>query len=352
MIKKSLLILCCASLSICALAQNETLDYYLPKTELRFQLLVEKTSYTPGEFARYSERFLRKEASEKASTSYRLVGINMYTTAIPDTAKYFSIPLDKKHTIFTVEKSPEGVLQAINTKAKTISSPQGFTPARKEKTPNPHDYMSEEILSAGSTAKMAELTAGEIYDIRSSRNDLNRGEAEYMPKDGDQLRFMLANLDKQEAILTQTFQGVTTCDTTQYEIVYLPTPVAEENTKSDKTLLFRFSRHLGLVDDDDMAGVPYYIKVDDLKTIPQLRTAADGEKRSKDDDGVTVNMPGKIKITVYEGSRTLVSFEAYAAQYGKLESLSSTLFSKKTTTHVQLNPVTGQVESIETEPLN
>ncbi len=353
MVKRLLLSLFCTLVAAYAMAQNEELTYYLPKTELRFQLLIEKTNYTPGEFARYSERFLRKAAEEKPSTSYRLVGINMYTTAIPDSTKKYVVPLDKKHTIFTVEKAPNGVLQAINAKAKAVSQPESFVPQKKEPVANPHDYMSEDILSANSTAKMAELTAREIYDIRSSRNDLNRGEAEYMPKDGEQMRLMLANLDKQEAILTQTFQGVTQCDTTQYEVVYLPENDPEEGNKAgEKTLLFRLSKQLGLVDADDMAGTPYYVKVEDLKVIPRLSTAADGEKRSKDDAGVTVNMPGKVKISIYEGNRTLASFEAYAAQYGSLESLASSLFSKKTATHVQLNPVNGNVEYIETEPVN
>ncbi len=332
------------------MAQNEELSYYLPKTELRFTLLVEKTDYTPGEFAKYSERFLRKPANEQKTTEYKLVGIDMYTTALPDSAKHFTVPLDKKHTIFTVEKTAEGILQAINAKAKAVATPAPFVAAKRAPTPHPHDYMSEEILSAGSTAKMAELTAQEIYDIRASRNDLNRGEAEYMPKDGEQMRMMLDNLDKQEAILTQTFQGVTVCDTTQYEIVYCP--ALSKEGAADKTILFRLSKHLGMVDNDDMAGAPYYIKVDDLQLIPPLRTAADGEKRSKDDVGITVNIPGKIKVTIYEGNKTLASFEVYAAQYGTLESLSSSLFSKKTTSHVQLNPVNGNVEYIETEPVD
>ncbi len=333
-----------------SLMAQEELTYYLPKTELRFQLLIEKTDYTPGEFAKYSERFLRKTASEEPSTSYRLVGINMYTTAIPDSAKFFAVPLDKKHTIFTVEKTSNGILQAINAKAKAVTPPETFTPAKKEPIANPRDFMSEEILTAGSTAKMAELTAQEIYDIRSSRNDLNRGEAEYMPKDGEQMRLMLANLDKQEAALTQTFQGVTVKDTVQYEVVFCPEVVENGNSSQEKELLFRLSKHLGLVDNDDMAGAPYYIKVEDMKTIQPLKTAADNEKRSKDDGAITVNMPGKIKVTILEGNKTLTSFETYAAQYGNLETLASSLFSKKTTTHVQLNPVNGNVEYIETEP--
>ncbi len=333
-------------------AQTEELSYYLPKTELRFQLLIEKSEYTPGEFAKYSERFLRKAADEQKHTFYRLAGINMSTASIPDSAKQFSVPLDKKHTIFTVDRASNGVLMAINAKRKEYSEPESFVSAKKEKPVNPHDYMSEEILSAGSTSKMAELTAREIYDIRASRNDLNRGEAEYMPNDGQQMKLMLANLDKQENILTQTFQGTTVCDTTQYEVTFCPEKSGDLDNGNGKTLLFRLSKYLGLTDNDDMAGEPYYIKVEDLNIIPPLTTAADGEKRAKDDAGITVNMPGKIRITIYEGSIKLSQFETYAAQYGTLETLSSSLFSKKTTSHVQLNPVNGNVESIETEPID
>ncbi len=335
------------------MAQTEDAEYYLPKTEMRFRILVERTEYTPGEFAIYSERFLKKAAKEEASEEYRIAGITMYTTSIPDSAKMFTLPIDKKHTIFNVVRSSNGVLTAINAKPKAVTEPAAFKPARKEAAVNPHDYMGEDILSAGSKSKMAELTAHEIYDIRESRNDLNRGEAEYMPKDGEQMRLMLANLDRQESILMQTFQGVTVRDTTEHEIVFCPSQPAEgAEADSGRTLLFRFSKHLGLVDDDDMAGAPYYIKVEDLNIIPKIKTAADDEKRSKGDPGIMVNMPGKIKATIMQGNKALSSYELYAAQFGKLESLPSTLFGTKMTSHLQLNPVTGNVESLETEPID
>ncbi len=335
-----------------SMAQGEA-EYYLPKTELRFQILIEKTEYTPGEFAIYSERFLRKTANEQSSTEYRVVGISMYTTAIPDTAKLFTLPLDKKHTIFNVERSSNGILQAVNAKRKVTTTPEPFTPAKKEKAVNPHDYMSEDILSAGSKSKMAELTAREIYDIREARNELNRGEAEYMPKDGEQMRLMLANLDRQENILMQTFQGVTEKDTIQQEITFCPSaPEENDEASSGKILLFRFSKLLGLVDMDDMAGTPYYIRVEELNIIPKLKTAADGEKRSKDEASIMVNMPGKIKVTIIKGNTPITSYELYAAQFGKLESLSGSLFGRKMTSHLQLSPITGNVESLETEPLD
>ena len=340
--------------SITANAQTEGTRYCLPKTEMRFQILVEKTTYTPGEYAAYSERFLKKTESEQPSTSYNIVGVKMYTTAIPDTAKSYVVPVDKKHTIFNVELDRNGVLLAINTKAKATAEPEIFTPAPKDKPLNPRDFMSEDILAAGSVAKMAELTAREIYDIRNSRSELTRGEAEYMPKDGDQLKIMLANLDRQEKILLQMFQGVTEKDTVEHEIVYCPKGnVGDGSAKEEEDdILFRFSQKLGLVDADDLAGAPYRLNIEDLKTIPELHTAVDGEKPSKDATGIMVNMPGKIKATLTAGNRTVSTFELYAAQYGRLELLSDNLFGKKMITKLRLNPITGYVELLETEPLD
>ena len=56
---------------------------------------------------------------------------------------------------------------------------------------NPRRYLTEEILAAGSTAKMAELTAREIYDLRENRSLLIKGQADFMPQDGQQLKLML-----------------------------------------------------------------------------------------------------------------------------------------------------------------
>lgn len=319
--------------------------YFLPKTELRFKLLIEKTTYTPGEFAIYSERFLRKPAAQDPSVDYRIVGIEMYTTAVPDSAKEFFLPIDKKHSIFNVELDHNGVLLAINAKGKSTKKPEAFKPALKGNIVNPHDFMSAEILAAGSTAKMAELTAHEIYDIRDSRNELSRGEADYMPKDGEQLRIMLANLDRQEQILLQTFQGISEKDTIQHEVVCCP-------EKEGEHLVFRFSKKLGMLDIDDLGGTPYYVDVVDFGIIPEIQTEIATEKRAKDDMGITLNMPGKIKATLCEGSIALKSFECYAAQFGRLESLSSNMFGKKFTTRLVLNPVTGNVESMEIEPLD
>lgn len=342
-----------ALLAISALSMNAQLiegtPYQLPKNELRFRVLVEKTTFTPGEFAIYSERFLKKQVSSKASETYRIVGISMYETAVPDSSKSYFVPVDKKHTVFNVECSPEGILLAINAKGKKApEAPAKFVAAPKASPLNPHDFMNGDILAAGSTAKMAALTAQEIYDIRDSRNELSRGEADYMPKDGEQLKIMLANLDRQEQILLQTFQGVEVTDTVETEIVYTPNPAKG----FAKQPLFRFSKKLGLVDADDLAGSPYYISVEDLHIQPDVQTDVEGMKPVKDDPGFTVQIPGKVKVSIYDGNNLVKDYELYVAQYGREVKLSSNLFGKKYTTQLQLNPVTGNVETMELQPLD
>ena len=46
-----------------ALAQdivNEGAPYYLPKTAFKFRILVQKTKFTPGEYAEYASRYLKQ----------------------------------------------------------------------------------------------------------------------------------------------------------------------------------------------------------------------------------------------------------------------------------------------------
>ena len=78
-------------------------------------------------------------------------------------------------------------------------------PLAPQRKANPRDFLTEEILMASSTAKMAELVAKEIYNIRESKNALLRGQADNMPSDGAQLKIMLDNLNLQEEAMTEMF---------------------------------------------------------------------------------------------------------------------------------------------------
>ena len=341
----SAILLAAASVAA-ATAQNAPggVTYFLPKTAVEIALRIEKTTYTPGRLAEYSEIYFKKAADTKPRVSYRIVGVDFRPTAVPDSAKMFSVMIDKKHSIVSLDCDRNGVLMAINDKARPTAQPAAFKPAPKPAALNPEDYMSQDILSSGNLPTMARLVAQEIYDIRDSRNQLSRGEADFMPKDGEQLKLMLAQLNTQEQALTQVFQGTTERDTTEQVVTIIP-------TKGEKKMLaFRFSRHFGLTANDDLAGAAYYAVVDDEHIIDELPATGDSKKQ-KDDLQIGVSLPGKIKLSLTADGRTIAQYSTYAAQFGRVEMLSGALWGKKITSHIVLNPVTGNVVSLKSEPL-
>ena len=317
--------------------------YLLPKTGIKVTILIEKTTYTPGELCKYAERYLRiKEASPTPSVSYRITNIRQEAFAVADTSKHYAIEFNSKTVATNVRLSDDGILLAINAEPNLLPVTKPFVAAPRPASVNPRQYMNEETLAAGSTAKMAELIAQDIYEIRESRNLLVRGQADNMPKDGEQLRLMLNQLDKQDLAMTSLFTGTTTKDTTEYTMTIIPDKV------SDRKVLFRFSQKLGLLESDDLAGVPYYYMAEDLKTVPPVEII-DPKKKNKQAQGVYVNIPGKLRSTISDAQGIVNTAEFPAGQFGNVELLSGALFNKRCTTRLWIHPLSGAVEKIDVE---
>ena len=323
--------------------------YFLPKTAVNITIQVEKTTYTPGDFCLYAERYLRiKDVSPTPDVSYRITAIRQEAIAVADTAKRYAVKFDPKTSAANVRLSDNGILLGINTndeaKDHTLIQNNSHTSHLSAPTSmlNPRQYMNEETLSAGSTAKMAELTAQDIYEIRESRSMLVRGQADNMPKDGEQLRLMLNQLDVQDRALTSLFTGTLIKDTVEQVFTVIP----ENNINHE--ILFRFSKKLGLVDKDDFAGVPYYIDIENLRTVPQPESV-DPKKKLKPVYGIFVNIPGRLRSSVSDNQAVLISNDFPAGQFGNVELLSGALFNKHYTTHLWLNPISGAIERLDAE---
>lgn len=343
----------CAMTSQVAIAQTQTAQYqpgltaegavyFLPKTAIQFRVTVEKATYQPGEFARYAQRHLRlNDVALEPSTTYRVVGIVPVAVGVADTAKAFAVKFNAKTVASNVALSDDGVLLAINGDPIPAQLPAPFTPARKQRPVDPRQFMNEEILSAGSTAKMAELTAREIYDLRENRNLLIKGQADFMPSDGNQMKLMLAQLEQQDKALTQLFQGVTERDTTEHVITIAPTK------STNRGVLFRLSQFQGFVDADDLSGEPYYVSISDVTALPASQE--EKSKRKLVESGIYVNVPGRMRVVIEHDDRVLSTTEMLAGQFGYVELLSGDLFNKHYTTHLWLDPVGGNVDRLEAE---
>ena len=313
-------------------------NYALPATGLRADVTVKKVTFTPGEYAKYAERYLNiQNTGTQPQTTYAIEAINISQYGEPDTLKYYTVKMKDKSVAPMVQLTESGILVSIN---KNVDIPQPQPLARKSTNHklDSRKYFTSEMLAASSVAKMAELAAQEIMDIRESKNSIRRGTVESMPKDGASLNILLSELNAQEDALLQLFIGYS--DTLTYAETYSIMP----DKDIDKCVFFRFSSKLGLLDDDDLAGSPYYISITDQHTVP-LPTESEAKKRKI--NGIVYNMPGMANVKLFTPSATIYEKDLPFAQFGTIDVLANTLFGKESTTTVTLNPITGGLVKIE-----
>lgn len=345
------IVFCCSSLAIQAqtdvsdFVPGSTLEgvsYFLPKTAFRVTVVTEKTVTKPGDFYKYANRYLRlSDVPTEEKTEWGIKSIKLEPFGVPDKNKAYSIKIKSKTVAPLVGLSNDGILLSINTEATEEVLPELPEPIPAAKLDNPRSYMTKEILAAGSTAKMAELCAEEIYDLRESRNALIKGEADNTPKDGAQLQLMLSQLDKQVEALESLFKGTQQTSTEVTSFNYLP----EE--ESDKEILFRFSQKLGIVDADDLAGAPIYVSVKCTGTLPKKEVDEEtAKKKAKMEKGVYYNIPLRTKVTVFNSQQEFFTTELPMGQFGIVEILSNLLFDKLATTKVTFFQTSGGTKDI------
>lgn len=318
---------------------EDGVTYCLPKTTLKVKIIATKSVYKPGDFCMYAEKYLRlTNIPSESQTTWKIKSVMVYPESDPDKSKMYSIKLKKKTVAPQVALTKDGILLAIHTNAP-VEKPEPTDPQDSIVKPlNPRDYMSEDILAAGSTAKMAELVAQDIYNIRESRNDLTRGKADTMPTDGEQLRLMLKHLDDQEVALTQLFKGTTTTSTQVFTLMVKPAGELK------KHILFRFSKRLGAVANNDLAGAPVYIDITDLKTVDEPVPVT--KKKKEKENGVYYNVPGKGSVRIYTPEKELYKGTESFSQFGNTEVLSNELFNKDANVKVQFYRTNGGIQKI------
>lgn len=317
--------------------------YSLPKTQIELEIKASKVNYTPGEFSKYADRYLRlNNVSADPETYWELTGVKIKSVGVPNSEATYFVKLKDKTVAPLMELTENGLVKSINVPYTPNSSTKQTTstlPAPPKKV-NPRDFLTQEILMASSTAKMAELVAKEIYNIRDSKNALLRGQADNTPSDGTQLKIMLDNLNMQEDAMTKMFSGIE--DKQEKTFTVRLTPDREFNHE----VAFRFSKKLGVVANNDLAGAPFYISLKNLKSvkIPQ----EDGKKK-KDPVGVAYNVPGQALVTLTDGKRKLYEDELPVTQFGIIEYLAPVLFNKNSTIKVYFNPNTGGLIKVDRE---
>lgn len=322
-------------------ANNFGITYSLPKTSLIVEAEVTKVTCKAGPYYQYAEKYLAvQDAIAEDAVYYELGKVRLINRGVPDPDNTYIVEFKPGTVAPYAYLTEDGLLCSINTEyvpaeekaeKKAVAAKQGAAQ---------NSVLSEELLMAGSTARQAEVAAKQIYRIRESRMDILTGEADNLPPDGEAMKLVIQQLEAQEQTLSHLFTGTTEKTTDLYEVSVIP------SDELDKEVIFRFSKQLGIVDADDLGGAPVYMSLIATERAPQLEPK-EAEKKEKSLKGIIYNVPGKAKVEITMGKRTLYKGEAQLTQFGTQEGLAPVMFEdKKAPVKISFYPETGAIKQI------
>lgn len=322
-------------------ANNFGITYSLPKTSLIVEAEVTKVTCKAGPYYQYAEKYLAvQDAIAEDAVYYELGKVRLINRGVPDPDNTYIVEFKPGTVASYAYLTEDGLLCSINTEyvpaeekaeKKAVAAKQGAAQ---------NSVLSEELLMAGSTARQAEVAAKQIYRIRESRMDILTGEADNLPPDGEAMKLVIQQLEAQEQTLSHLFTGTTEKTTDLYEVSIIP------SDELGKEVIFRFSKQLGIVDADDLGGAPVYMSLIATERAPQLEPK-EAEKKEKSLKGIIYNVPGKAKVEITMGKRTLYKGEAQITQFGTQEGLAPVMFEdKKAPVKISFYPETGAIKQI------
>ncbi|GHV11784.1 DUF4831 domain-containing protein [Bacteroidia bacterium] len=324
--------------------------YMLPKTLLNVDVTFSETRQKAGTYAKYASRYLGLNDADvvlEDRTFFKLGNAVITETSTPNPEQTYLVTFKAKTTSPFVSLTEDGVLLAINAEYGKVEPPTAVqqappaAPTSDLPKINPQSIYTEEYLRAGSVGKMAEVAAKNIYKIRESRQDLLTGETENVPKDGEAMKIILANLDAQEKLWTELFTG--SSETVEHAQSFVVEPTGEKQNE----ILFRFSNYLGIVAPDDLSGRPVTLTIIDLQSVEM--PVIDPKKAAKAPQSIVYNVPGKAEVSLSDGSGKICSNLFNITQFGTTEILATSIFEdKKTLVRVYFYPTTGAIKQIDT----
>ena len=305
--------------------QNYGITYNLPSVRLHVQASAVCTTFKAGIYAQYAEKYLGlTDVPLEDAETWTITHVSMTAEAVSDTARSYHILFNAKDALPAFYLA-DGCLAGINKAPVFPPASEVVVPAPEPAAPELHaiNVMSEELLKAGSKSKQAEIASRQIFRIRESRLNLLTGDVDNLPADGASFQLVLDNLNAQEAAYMELFTGVSTTRTVSREFSYRPDGEA-------RIVLFRFSRHFGFVDADDLSGEPCQLQItitDDKRSVPVLLDAKGKAKPVA--TGIAYTVPGRAHAELVCSGSILSQGEWPMGQFGHVELLPSGQFTNK-----------------------
>jgi hypothetical protein len=312
--------------------QIEGSIYTLPKTIFLVEVETKCIKETPGKYYQYAERFLGlSDVCQSEKIRYEITSVKMTLKSIPDNQNSY-ILINKKNKLSdnSVELTKEGFLKSINGPKSEEEKPVNFNSNKNEIIPESFQTMETSIITkemqqSTSTAKIAELAAAELFNIRDTRINILTQDVDKTPSDGRSYEIVLSELNRLERYYTELFTGKREekNETSSFQI---------EPMGDSESIIFRFSEAKGVIDKSDLSGVPVYLKI---KKNPGLSV---NSNKGKKENPVSLyyRLPGNANVKITDGVQSFYDKDVTVAQFGTVLTLPQDKYSS-----LELCPFTG-----------
>lgn len=314
--------------------------YNLPKTILIIEVDTKRTIETPGKYYQYAERYLGiTDVCKSEMIKNEITSVKLILKPVPDNLNsYVLINKKIKNSKNTIELTKDGFLKSINGLNSENPGKQSFPPAIRAISPKEYQTMESSIMTkemqqSTSTAKIAELAASELFNIRETRLNILTQDVDKTPSDGRSYEIVLGELNRMEKYYSELFTG-------KREITNEKKTIEVEPTEELESILFRFSQTNGIIDKSDLSGSPIFIKIKNQKDIQIENLSAKKDKKAKIEEPISLyyRLPGKAKVIITHGNDLLLEKEVTIAQFGKVLTLPDGNYSS-----VEMCPLTGSL---------
>lgn len=346
--------LCCAVGTHAQLVQDneQALVYYMPETQLVFDIEYTEETLEAGPFFLFAEKYLGAQSViDENRTLYHLTAIHDTTHTATDYTRAYKVLPERGIQTGLLTLTPQGLLKEYNNNAPcTMHHAQSTSPTPpKEGLPHMPQWLTlrgergsvlpffEEQIVAPTLQQKAAGAAKQIYRIRETRLYILSGEIEHAPADGKALELTLNELDRMEQQLVELFVGKRTIRSHHKRITFVP-------TKSEETALLYFSEEKGLTTEEDAAAVPLLLTLAAHKQILSAGTMPN--KKASQPSQLYYNLPGWADYAVTYQGEILAEKTLPIAQFGIGVPLSRDLFTGNTLPHIVFDTQTGAILSI------
>ncbi len=312
--------------------------YALPQTRLVITVKVVRSTFYPGPFSKYSEKYLGIEGAQNISNvHWDITDISFSKLTEPDKEHFYSIKgqsglfeeisaLERDGLLFypaslnSFQVFYNDAIDPVEEIHYTdLSISPFFYDKEKKKKSGARDSnfygipVSKDYVQEKSTAEKAKEAAAFIFKMRKRRFKLLAGQYDVFPE-GTALETSVREINELEEEYLSLFIGKVETDTIQKVFTY--TPVARE--KLQRTTIFRFSSETGFSNAGSSIGVPIVMEVADLDKTGVLEQLQLPVSASSYQDILFYRIPDKGRVKILYGSRILNEAEVPVCQFGAL----------------------------------